>query len=93
MLARICLYSNKKGELEKFLNKFYNTTFNIFEDLRWEKMYQNPIELAEIVGTFVDNSEDYEINMWVSLDKNIFILVGEQNADDIIRYLYERFPW
>ncbi len=93
MSAKICLYSKKKGELEKFLNKFYNTTFNIHNDLKWEKMYSNPVELAEIVGTFIDNSDNFEINMWICLDKNLFIHVGSHNGDEIIKYLYERYPW
>ena len=93
MSARICLYTEKKGELGKFLSKFYNTTFHLYDDLKWEKMYQNPVELAEIVGTFIDNSDDYEINMWICLDKNVFIHVSPHNGDEIIKYLYERFPY
>ena len=53
----------------------------------------NPIELAEIIGIFVDNSDDYVLNMWLSLDKDVFVNVTSENADSIIRYLYERFPY
>ena len=52
----------------------------------------NPVELAEIIGIFVDNSDDYVLNMWLSLDKDVFVNVTSENADSIIRYLYERFP-
>lgn len=31
----------------------------------------NPVELAEIIGIFVDNSDDYVLNMWLSLDKDV----------------------
>lgn len=93
MLVTVNLYSQKKGELNKFLSHFYNTEFDIENDLSWEKKYANPVELAEIVGTFIDNSETYDINMWVSLDKNVFVHVTEENADEIIKYLYERFPY
>ena len=31
--------------------------------------------------------------MWVSLDENVLINVSENNADKLIRYLYERFPY
>ena len=37
--------------------------------------------------------DDYKINMWVCLDKDILINVTKNNVDDIIRYLYERFPY
>lgn len=93
MLVSVNLYSQKKGELNKFLSRFYNTNFDMEDSLSWEKKYANPVELAEIVGTFVDNYEDYILNMWISLDKNVFIHVTEENADDIIKYLYERFPY
>lgn len=93
MLVTVNLYSQKKGELNKFLSHFYNTDFDIENDLSWEKKYANPVELAEIVGTFIDNSETYDINMWISLDKNVFVHITDENADDIIKYLYERFPY
>jgi len=93
MQATVNLYSNKKGELNDFLSRFYNTDLEIYNNLKWEKKYANPLELAEIIGTFIDNLDDYDIIMWISLDKNVFISVSEDNANDIIRYLYERYPY
>ena len=93
MIAKITLYSNKTGELNKFLSSFYNTNLDIENSLKWEKESANPVELAEIIGIFVDNSDDYVLNMWLSLDKDVFVNVTSENADSIIRYLYERFPY
>lgn len=93
MIAVVNLYSNQKGEINRFLSRFYNTNFGLEDCLKWEKEYQNPIELAEIIGTFIDNSESYTITMWVSLDKDVFISISNDNANDIIKYLYERFPY
>ena len=93
MLATINLYSENSKELNDFLSKFYNTDLGIENQLSGEKQYANPVELAEIIGVFVDNIDDYKVNMWISLDKDVFIKITEQNADKIIRYLYERFPW
>ena len=92
------LFSNEKGEIYKFLNRFYNkTNTNIDEEksslLEWEKLYKNPIEMADIIGVFMDNKDDFKINMWVSLDKDVLINVCENNVDELIRYLYERFPY
>ena len=87
------LFSDKKGELNRFLSKFYNTNLEIENKLNWEKKFANPIELAEIVGTYIDNSEDYLISMWISLDKDIYIKVSDSNANNIIKYLYERYPY
>ena len=93
MNASVNLFSEKKGELNRFLSNFYNTNLNIENNLNWEKKYANPIELAEIIGIFIDNIENYFIRMWISLDKNTYIKVTDVNADIIIKYLYERYPY
>ena len=93
MIETINLYSNKKGELNRFLSKFYNTDLEIENNLNWENKYKNPIELADLIGTFVDNNDDFNITMWICLDKDLFIRITEKNANDVIKYLYERFPY
>ncbi len=87
------LYSNKHGEISRFVDSFYNDELILENDLKWEKKYDNPIEIADIIGTFIDNNDKYEINMWISLDEGTFINVTDDNSDGIIRYLYERFPY
>lgn len=93
MNSIVNLYSNKQGEIRKFLTKFFVHKVTLANELKWEKEYSNPIEIAEIVGTFIDNNDNFEISMWISIDSNTFINVTEDNADPIIRYLYERFPY
>lgn len=93
MEVSVRLYSEKKGELNRFLSQFYNTDFEIENQLDWEKKYANPIELAEIIGTYIDNSDDYIFQMLICLDKDLFVRVTPENGDAIIRYLYERYPY
>lgn len=93
MKTSVNLYSEKKGEINNFLSKFYNTNLNINDNLSWEKIYENPVELADIVGTYVDNFDEFKINMWISLDEGIFIKITSKNANEFIKYLYERFPY
>ena len=93
----IKLFSIKKGEIYRFLEHFYNTnnlnkTIN-YNDLEWEKKYQNPIEMTDLIGIFIENHDEYKINMWISIDKDVLINITDNNADKIIRYLYERFPY
>lgn len=92
-MVSVNLYSENSKELEKFLSLFYNSTFNMNNDLNWEHTYENPIEISEIIGAFIDNFDDFKIMMWVSLDKGVYIHVTEENADTLIRYLYERYPY
>lgn len=87
------LYSVDKSEIERFLNKFFNKNISIKNNLNWRKVYENPIQATDIVGTFIDNKDKFNINMWISFDKGFFINVTEYNADKIIRYLFERYPY
>ena len=73
MFATVNLYSTKKGELNDFLSRFYNTDLEIYNNLNWEKKYTNPIELAEIIGVYIDNS-DFHIksNYFLKMDMSKF---------------------
>ena len=93
MDAVVRLYSTKRNEINRFLNNFFIKKVSYINLLEWEKKYQNPVELADIIGTFIDNNDKYSLNMWISLDEGLFINVTDDNADKIIRYIYERFPW
>ena len=103
MYPIIRFYSNKDGEIFNFLSKYHKTsevsykniqTLDVYlHSLEWQKEYKNPIEVATVVGVFVDNIEDFDIVMWLSLDKGYYIKITPNNADSIIRYLYERYPY
>lgn len=92
-MVSVNLYSESSKELEKFLSSFYNSSFNINNSLNWEHKYKNPIEITDIIGAFVDSSELFKIMMWISLDKGVYIHVNEDNANNLIKYLYERYPY
>ena len=93
MSVFVNLYSNKDEEIFKFLNSYNKELLKSKNVLEWKKEYQNPIEIADIIGVFIDNNESYDITMWISLDKDFFINVTDYNADQIIRYLFERYPY
>lgn len=82
--------NNRKNSSNNDKSQKSNKNASILE---WQKKYQNPLEMADIIGTFIENNDKFKINMWISIDKNIFINVNSNNADKIIRYLYERYPW
>ncbi len=92
-MVSVNLYSEDSKELEEFLSLFYNSTFNINNVLNWEHKYENPIEIAGIIGAFVDNIEKFKIMMWISLDKGVYIHVTNENANNLIKYLFERYPY
>ncbi len=92
-MVSVNLISENSYELEKFLSSFYNSSFDINDNLNWEHKYSNPVELAEIIGAYIDNLDNFNIVMWISLDKGVYINVTTDNADSLIKYLYERYPY
>lgn len=95
MQAVVRLYSVLSDEIKRFLVHFYGEgNFEIEDNLKeWQKDYPNPIEIVDIIGAYVENIDDFNLSMWVSLDDGVFIKVSEDNGDELIRYLYERFPY
>lgn len=97
MRSIVKLYSNKLGEISRFLNSFFDNNFTNIDNTNlnseWSKEFENPIEITDIISAFIDNNDNYDINMWVSLDEGAFINVTEDNVDELIKYLYERFPY
>jgi hypothetical protein len=89
----IAIYSEINGEIKKFLESFYSKNFNLSDNLFWENKYQSPIDMIDIISVFIDNNEKFSINVWISLDENVYICVTEQNLDKLIRYIYERYPY
>jgi len=94
MNAIVNLYSNNDNELKEFLSKYYeNNNINLINDLEWKKVFENPLEITDIIGVFIENNDIYNITMWISIDKGVFINITDDNADQVIRYLYERYPY
>ncbi len=89
---RVNLFSESTKSLEKFLNLFYSKKIKLNKELAYEESFENPIEMIELISTIIDNNDKFDIGIWISIDKNLFINVTESNLDKIIRYLLERYP-
>ena len=93
MSAIATIYSAKPNEIKNFIDKFYNDNMAVPNDLEYEITFKNPVELSDIISAFIDNNDKFKINLWVSFDKDFFINVTDYNANKIIRYLFERYPY
>ena len=93
MKSNINLYSPEIGEINRFLSSFYNKKIELPNDLKYNIFFNNPVEMTELIGAYIENNDKYKINMWVNLDKGVYINVTPYNADKLIRYIYERFPY
>ncbi len=93
MIAKVILFSYKHGVINNFLNKFYNSNIKTEDSLFWKKDFPNPVDISEIIATFSDNNYYFDIDMWVSFDKDIFVKISPENTDLVIKYIFERYPY
>lgn len=77
-------------KLLSFLEKFYNKKLDkSIENFSFE----NPIEMVDLLSAVVDNNDKYHIHAWINLDEDIFLRVTNSNINEIVKYLYERYPY
>ena len=93
MKAKVILVSDKSEEINNFLNKFYSTKSDHGDCTSWEKEFPNPVEISEFIAAFADNRHSFDLTMWVTLDENVFIKISPSNSNNIIKYLFERYPY
>ncbi len=55
--------------------------------------FDNPIELVDLISVVIDNTDKYPISAWINLDEDIYIKITNSNINEIIKYLYERYPY
>lgn len=89
----VTILSENTKEITDFLNKFYSKNIKLNDRYFWEKKFENPVDMVELISTFVDNNDKFIGNIWISLDKDIYICVTDNNLDLIIKYLFERYPY
>lgn len=94
MGSKVFILSEENTLINSFLQKFYNSSMPTSQQTTfWKKTFSNPLEIAELAAAYTDNSNFHKLNMWISLDKNIFIKISPSNVDIIIKYLFERYPY
>lgn len=89
----INIYSNKKGEIRNFLEEFYSKKLILQNELSWYKTFDSPFDLIDIITCYIDNKDKFEITIWISLDKNVFVCINENNINELVKYIYERYPY
>ena len=93
MKTSINLFSEKTGEIKKFLEAFYSKQIQLSNELVYKQEFETPIDMITIISCFIDNNNKFKINLWISLDKDVYICVTENNLDSLIKYFYERYPY
>ena len=89
----VTILSENTSEIKDFLYKFYSEKLKLTDNNFWEKKFENPIDMIELISTFIDNNDKYIGNIWISLDKDVYICLNDENINLIIKYLFERYPY
>lgn len=92
MKTTINFYSEKDGEIKKFLELYYSKNFNLDNNLSYKQDFDNPIDMIDIISCFIDNNDKFNARLWISLDKDVYICVTDTNLNSLIKYIYERYP-
>ena len=59
------------------MTSFYNKKIEVENKLKWNKEFENPVEINDIIGTFIENNDKYKINMWISIDTGVYINITD----------------
>lgn len=92
MAVILNLVSEKKNIINNFLISFFEKDMLTDENtLEWSYTLPNPLNAIELISAITDNYDENTISCWISLDDNVFIRVKEDNCNDIIKYIINRF--
>ena len=93
MKSFVFLYSKNSEDILRFLQLMYEEDFVLTSEYVWKKYYDNPSEIADIIGIYVDNHDKFDLQLWVCIDEDIYMNITQHNANHIIKYIFERFPY
>lgn len=93
MKSSINLFSEKSGEIKKFLELYYAKKINLQNSLIYKEEFDTPINMIDFMSCFIDNNNKFEATLWISIDKDVYIYVTENNLNSLIKYFYERYPY
>ena len=94
-MPSVYLFSKNISDIEKFLSSFFENqkspNINIFDN--YKISFANPVEICDVISAVVDNNDKYHISAWINLDDELYIKATSNNINDIIKYIFERYPY
>lgn len=92
MAITINLVSEEKNLINNFLLSFFGKDMLTDENTtEWSYTLPSPLTSVELISAVMDNYNEGSITCWVSLDPNIFLKVREDNYNELIKYIFQRF--
>ncbi len=92
MSLTVNLWSRKEGELKKFLSSYYECEVEIADEAEgWFHEYKKPVDAVDIISAVIDNSDRFQIAMYIQLNDGQLYHVTEANHNDVIRDIFMLF--
>ncbi len=92
MSITVSLWSKKKGEIKRFLKKFYQGEIMIEDDVeKWIYVYNKPLKSVDIISAVLDNNDDFEINLYIQVNEGLIHSVTIDNHNDIIKSIFQLY--
>lgn len=92
MVVLVSLWSKKKGEIKRFLERYYQKPINMDEDVeQWIYVYSNPLNSVDIISAVMDNDDIFQISLCIQIDKGDIHMVTAENHNDIIKGMFQLF--
>lgn len=88
MSVTLSLWSQKQGEIRKFLHSFYEKDFYKEEFSRqWMGDFRNPMDSIDMISALMDNFEKFDLAMYIHMENGYLHKITETNYDDVIKGL------
>lgn len=93
MAINISLVSEEYNAINQFISSFFDKKITADEDTyEWDYTLTNNLEAIDLISSLMDNIDIYSsITLWVSFDPKLFIKIKEDNYENIIKYIANRY--
>lgn len=102
MSLTVNLWSRKNGELERFLESYYDgdTLIVDIEEIEqldeigggeWSCVYNRPLEAVDMISAVMDNNDKYQISICVQIDEGQMHIVTQENYNEVIKDIFLLF--
>lgn len=89
MPVTVSITSDKDGEIKRFLEKFYEKTVTMEDDVeKWVYIYNKPLEAVDIISALADNQEDYELSMYIQVNDWKQMKLSKENQNLIVKSIF-----
>lgn len=69
MEIAVTFNASKAGEIKRFVDEYYERDFGVMpESTQLTFIFHRPLEAHDIVSVFIDNSCDFDMQLWVDME-------------------------